>query len=61
MEEGQRRRTIIDVNGVPSVLILVVMEEGQRPAQRYSALPFQVLILVVMEEGQRRVRLLPRT
>ena len=36
------------------VLILVVMEEGQRPFHKNNTHPTKkVLILVVMEEGQR--------
>ena len=36
-----------------TVLILVVMEEGQRPSVESSNAAQAVLILVVMEEGQR--------
>ena len=53
MEEGQRPANG-NVETVTSVLILVVMEEGQR--LRFSlllVLSLRVLILVVMEEGQR--------
>ena len=40
---------------IQAVLILVVMEEGQRPKYSLSAGQREaiVLILVVMEEGQR--------
>ena len=37
------------------VLILVVMEEGQRPYRNCTSSAHHVLILVVMEEGQRLV------
>ena len=54
MEEGQRPRAA-DLRIEEWVLILVVMEEGQRPNDQVSfGLMPEVLILVVMEEGQRR-------
>ena len=53
MEEGQRQDDAAHVN-MGGVLILVVMEEGQRPIKRYDYWNLHgVLILVVMEEGQR--------
>ena len=62
MEEGQRQLLIRDMkieNLV--VLILVVMEEGQRPEEFINlGNKLCVLILVVMEEGQRRANLLHR-
>ena len=60
MEEGQRPYGPDGKSLVPSVLILVVMEEGQRRV----TLSFlkkdgsTVLILVVMEEGQRLITLI---
>ena len=55
MEEGQRPFIIMESSN-NEVLILVVMEEGQR---QYGGKNRQyccyVLILVVMEEGQRLV------
>ena len=55
MEEGQR--LMEDELGYKQgylVLILVVMEEGQRPTKfLLVSCPKSVLILVVMEEGQR--------
>ena len=54
MEEGQRRGyAFIFSNYIINVLILVVMEEGQRPIVVDYADLYGVLILVVMEEGQR--------
>ena len=46
---------VAQVVGGRLVLILVVMEEGQRRSQRFGGqgLCCPVLILVVMEEGQR--------
>ena len=43
------------IAGSTRVLILVVMEEGQRPrVSMITKSSMKVLILVVMEEGQRR-------
>ena len=55
MEEGQRPCVEPHVEYVGTgVLILVVMEEGQRLQQLLlQVLMSLVLILVVMEEGQR--------
>ena len=55
MEEGQRRLRHVQINVCYTrVLILVVMEEGQRHYTLGSLhLECLVLILVVMEEGQR--------
>ena len=57
MEEGQRHYAMEEFVAELSVLILVVMEEGQRqkaePKQEEQT-SSKVLILVVMEEGQRQ-------
>ena len=55
MEEGQRHFLQGQQNHAEEVLILVVMEEGQRRAHTslVSSRMMRVLILVVMEEGQR--------
>ena len=49
-------RMVFCLQNVVRVLILVVMEEGQRPLRQKPLLPCtaRVLILVVMEEGQRQ-------
>ena len=50
---------LVSTTITPTVLILVVMEEGQRlPAKTAGTVVSTcVLILVVMEEGQRRLLL----
>ena len=57
MEEGQRLGKIIKYSTTDNyVLILVVMEEGQRLHGRgIISSSSAVLILVVMEEGQRHL------
>ena len=57
MEEGQRQGTERTERPCVQVLILVVMEEGQRlyNEERHGKYLPKVLILVVMEEGQRPV------
>ena len=56
MEEGQRPIKRYDYWNLHGVLILVVMEEGQRLNSDDNFVSVNVLILVVMEEGQRPQR-----
>ena len=56
MEEGQRPIKRYDYWNLHGVLILVVMEEGQRQDDAAHVNMGGVLILVVMEEGQRPIK-----